>query len=59
MEDLDSYNASIKEVNDTTNNFSERGLIDKATFAKVREETGALMDRQRRLKGLSRENGDR
>lgn len=59
MEDLDSYNASIKEVNDTTNNLSERGLIDKATFAKVREETGALMERQRRLKGLSRENGDR
>ena len=59
MEDLDSYNASIKEVNDTTNNLSERCLIDKATFAKVREETGALMERQRRLKGLSRENGDR
>ena len=59
MEDLDSYNASIKEVNDTTNNLSERGLIDKATFAKVREETGALVERQRKLKGLSRENGDR
>jgi len=59
MEDLDSYNVSIKEVNDTTSNLSERGLIDKATFAKVREETGALMERQRSLKGLSRENGDR
>lgn len=59
MEDLVSYNASIKQVNDTTNNLSGRGLIDKATFSKVREETGALMERQRRLNGLSRENGDR
>ena len=59
MEDLDSYNAPIKEVNTTTNNLLERGLIDKTTFAKVYEETGALMERQRRLKGLNRENGDR
>lgn len=59
MEDLDSYNAPIKQVNATTNNLLDRGLIDKATFAKVHEETGALMERQSRLKGLSRENGDR
>jgi len=59
MEDLDSYNAPIKQVNATTNNLLDRGLIDEATFAKVHEETGALMERQRRLKGLSRENGDR
>lgn len=59
MEDLDSYNVPIKQVNATTNNLLVRGLIDKATFAKFHEETGALMERQRRLKGLSRENGDR
>ena len=59
MEDQDSYNTPIKQVNATTNNLLERGLIDKATFAKVHEETGALMERQRRLRALSRENGDR
>jgi len=59
MEDLDSYKAPIKQVNATTTNLLDRGLIDEATFAKVLEETGALMESQRRLKGLNRENGDR
>lgn len=59
MEDLDSYNAPIKQVNATTNNLLDRGLINKGTFAKFHEETGALMERQKRLKGLSREKGDR
>jgi len=59
MEDLDSYKAPIKQVNATTNNLLDRRLIDEAMFAKVHEETGTLMERQRRLKGLNRENGDR
>lgn len=59
MDDLDSYSAPIKQVNATTNNLLDTGLIDKATFAKVHEETGALMERQRRLKVFCRENGDR
>lgn len=59
MEDLDTYSAPINEVNVTTNNLLERGLMEKREFEKVHEGTGALRERQRRLRNICRENGDR
>lgn len=59
MEDLDTYDAPINQVNVTANNLLQRSLMDKQTFEKVHKETGALMERQKRLKTICRENGDR
>ncbi|KAJ7378480.1 hypothetical protein OS493_023015 [Desmophyllum pertusum] len=59
MEDLDTYDAPIHQVNVTANNLLQRSLMDKQTFENVHKETGALMERQKRLKTICRENGDR
>ena len=59
MEDLDSYDTTIIQVNVTARHLLEKGSIEKDTFEKVHKETGALRERQKRLKNMCRENGDR
>lgn len=59
MDDIESYDNKIIEVNVSMQNLLERGLIEKEKFEKVHKETGGLREKQKRLRKMCREYGDR
>ncbi|PFX29130.1 hypothetical protein AWC38_SpisGene6104 [Stylophora pistillata] len=59
MDDIESYDNKIIEVNVSMQNLLERGLIEKEKFEKVHKETGGLREKQKRLRKMCSEYGDR
>lgn len=58
-EDLDSYDAPINQVRDTTNSMMEKHLVDGQTFKTIQNKSRALIERQQQLKKACKEKEDR
>lgn len=59
MDDIGSYESEIIEVNVSARSLLERGSIEKGKFEEVHKETDSLREKQKQLKKMCRENGDR
>lgn len=59
MDDIGSYDSEIIEVNVLARSLLERGSIKKGKFEEVHKETDSLREKQKQLKKMCRENGDR
>lgn len=59
MDDIGSYDSEIIEVNVSARSLLERGSIEKGKFEEVHKETDSLREKQKQLKKMCRENGDR